>query len=74
MNGPTLTRQVLDLPLAERVRMAQDLWASIDSQLADTSPRDAALVARERDAEFETGDVQALSHDEVLKAARRRIR
>ncbi|MES2938068.1 MAG: addiction module protein [Pseudomonadota bacterium] len=73
MSTTSITQQALDLPLAERVAVAQALWASIDDQLADVDARDAVLVARERDAAFDTGKVTGLSHDQVMQDARRRL-
>ncbi len=73
MSTASITQQALNLPLAERVAIAQALWASIDDQLADVDVRDAVLVARERDAAFDTGTVTGLSHDQVMQDARRRI-
>lgn len=73
MKGSSITKQALDLPLADRLEIAQALWASIDSQLGETSAQEAIFVARERDAEFETGAVKGLGHDDVIRKARRRI-
>ncbi|MBA2674474.1 addiction module protein [Ramlibacter sp.] len=73
MSTASITQQALDLPLAERVAVAQALWASIDDQLAEVDVLDAVLVARERDAAFDTGAVAGLSHEQVMQDARRRI-
>ena len=73
MSTTSVTQEALGLPLAERVKLAQAVWASIDDQLADTDPADAVHVARERDADFDTGRVAGSSHEEVMQRARRQL-
>ena len=61
------------LPLAERVVLAQKLWASLDEGL--TEPDDRSLMAEvlRRDEELTTGAVTGRTHAEVMAAARRAI-
>ena len=61
------------LPLAERVVLAQALWASLDE--GRTEPDDQSLMAEvlRRDEELTTGAVTGRSHAEVMAAARRAI-
>ena len=61
------------LPLAERVVLAQTLWASLDE--GQTEPDDQSLMAEvlRRDEELTTGAVTGRSHAEVMAAARRAI-
>jgi putative addiction module component (TIGR02574 family) len=76
-NYMELETDVLALPIAERCRLAQRLWESLDdSEMSSPTTAEAELVAavRRRDEELSSGSVQGLSHDEVLKAARDAIR
>ena len=61
------------LPLAERVALAQELWASLET--GDTVPAEAAVVreALRRDGELSAGIVAGRTHEEVMQAARRAI-
>ena len=62
----------LRLPAEQRAHLAEKLWESLgDPYLADQRSDDDALAeAKRRDAEIESGQVEPLSHDEVMKAAR----
>jgi len=61
------------LPLAERVSLAQALWASIDAGLPETSERAAVNEAIQRDEELVSGKVAGRTHEEVMQAARRAL-
>jgi putative addiction module component (TIGR02574 family) len=73
-----LTRQLVALPLQERVDLAQALWQSIDDQLAAESPdtveAEAIAVALKRDAALDSGHVVGLSHEQVMEAVRQALR
>jgi putative addiction module component (TIGR02574 family) len=74
MSSEQLTRQVLALPLAERVALAEALWQSIDERGdADgvDEERQAIEQARRRDVELTSGAVTGRTHDQVMEAARR---
>ena len=73
MSNQQLTTAAMALPLAERVSLAQSLWQSIDSGLADTTERDAVQTALKRDAELTSGAATGRTHDEMMQAARRAI-
>jgi hypothetical protein len=71
-----LTREVMSLTVAERVGLAQALWQSIDSELAERNTDNEAVtikVAAERDAEMASGTTPKRSHDQVMQAARRAL-
>ncbi len=74
MSSEQLSRQVMALPLSERVALAEALWQSIDeereSEAADEE-REAVELARKRSAELASGVVVGRSHDQVVEAARR---
>ena len=77
MSEEQITRQVLALPLKERVRLAEALWQSIGevSNKAASEEEQAALgEAKRRDAELASGTVRGRSHLEVMKSARRALK
>jgi len=68
--------QLLSLPLAERVELAQALWQSIDEAPDIDARQDeqaAVSEANRRDAELTAGTVGVRSHEQVMEAARRAI-
>ena len=74
MSSEQLSRQVLALPLSERVALAEAPWQSIDEQpefKAAGEEREAVEQARKRGAELASGVVIGRTHDEVMEAARR---
>jgi putative addiction module component (TIGR02574 family) len=73
METRQLTEQIMALPLAERVDLAEALWQSIGEGLRAGEEREAITEARRRDAELASGSVSGRTHDEVMKAARRAI-
>jgi len=66
-----LTDAALALPLPDRVTLAQTLWDSIDAGLPDTDEASAVKEAVQRDAELSSGLVAGMTHEEVMKTARR---
>lgn len=73
MSTEQLTTEAMALPLSERVTLAQALWQSIDTGLADTEEREAVREAIRRDQELSTGAVAGRTHEEVMQAARRSL-
>ena len=73
METRRLTAQLMALPLAERVDLAEALWQSIGEGLRAGEEQAAVTLARSRDAELASGSVSGRTHDEVMKAARRAI-
>jgi putative addiction module component (TIGR02574 family) len=74
MSTKQLTDEALALPLAEKVSLAQALWQSIDSGLADSDEQTALREAIRRDQELSSGAAKGLTHEEAMQAARRAIR
>lgn len=71
MTTDELTKQALALPLADRLDLAQALWQSIHD--AEAIKFDAATYreARSRADELQSGAVQGLTREEVMRDARR---
>ena len=73
METRQLTEQLMALPLAERVDLAEALWQSIGEGLRAGEEREAIMQARRRGAELASGSVPGRTHEEVMNAARRAI-
>ena len=73
MTTEELTKQVLSLPLADRVFLAQALWQSIHDAEAPALEADAYQQARHRSEQLESGEVQGLTREEVMREARRAL-
>ena len=68
--------ELLALPLAERVDLAEALWQSIsEGTLLDPTAeeREAIAEARRRAAELRDGTVVGRTHEQVMEAARRAL-
>ena len=63
MEPRQLAEQLMALPLAERVDLAEALWQSIGEE------QEAITLARCRDAELASGSAPGRTHNEVMKAA-----
>ncbi len=73
METRQLTEQVMALPLADRVDLAEALWQSIGDGLRAGEEREAIEQAARRDAELTSGAASGRTHEEVMRAARRAI-
>ena len=73
MSTQQLTTEAMALPLSDRVNLAQELWQSIDSGLAEADEQTALSDVVRRDQELSSGAVTGRSHDDVMQAARRAI-
>ncbi len=73
MSSDEVLQAAMTLPLADRVTLAEALWASIDEGLpsSDREDRDALQQALRRDAELSSGQAIGRSHEQVMDAARR---
>ena len=73
MSSDEVLQAAMTLPLADRVTLAEALWASIDEGLpsTDREDRDAIQQALRRDAELTSGQALGRSHEQVMDAARR---
>lgn len=73
MSIDQLAAEALRLPAKERAMLAESLWESLvdpfeTPAFADDS--EAVAVALERDRQLETGEVQPISHEEMMRRVR----
>jgi hypothetical protein len=73
MSTKQLTREAIDLPLRERVSLAQRLWESIEQGVVDAEEWQVVAEAVRRDEELTSGVVVGREHGEVMQAARQRL-
>jgi len=73
MSREQITRAALELPLNERVDLAEQLWQSIEEGLPAVEEREAIETARRRDAELDSGAVSGRTHDQVMESIRRAL-
>ncbi|MES2661232.1 MAG: addiction module protein [Verrucomicrobiota bacterium] len=73
MSTKELAAEAIALPLSDRVSLAQALWQSIETNLAEVSEQEAVREAIRRDSELESGAVIGRTHEEVMDAARKAI-
>jgi len=69
MSSEQITQEAIDLPLPERVSLAQRLWESIEYGLADAEEKNVIAEAAGRDDELTTAAVVGREHGEVVRAA-----
>lgn len=73
MSKEEIVERAMELPLRERVLLAEQLWQSIGPELERDGTREAIETAKRRDLEMTSGQVEGLTHDEVMESARRAI-
>jgi putative addiction module component (TIGR02574 family) len=76
MSREQLTQEVMALPLAERVSLAQDLWQSIEGICLSATPdeeRETLTEAQRRDAALSSGAAVGRTHEQVMETMRRAI-
>ena len=73
MSTEQLTKEAIDLPLRERVSLAQRLWESIEQGVVDAEERQVVVEAVQRDGELTSGLIVGREHGEVMQAARQRL-
>ena len=73
MSREQIIRAALELPLNERVDLAEQLWQSIEETLPAVVEREAIETARRRDAELDSGAVAGRTHDQVMESIRRAL-
>jgi len=74
MSIDQIAAEALRLPPKERALLAESLWESLqDPYEARTDMDDAAALelALERDRQIESGEVESISHDELMARLRR---
>ncbi len=73
MSTTQLTEQVMALPLAERIFLAEALLQSISEGLPESTEGEAISKSIQRDAQLTSGAAVGRTHDEVMASARRAI-
>ena len=74
MSIDQIAAEALRLPPKERAMLAESLWESLVDPFkipAESDDHEALALAVERDRQLETGEVQALSHEELMSRLRR---
>ena len=74
MSIEQIAAEALRLPAKERAMLAESLWESLSDpfkQPATADDAEAISLASERDRQLESGDVQPLSHEELMSRLRR---
>jgi hypothetical protein len=74
MSIDQIAAEALRLPTKERAMLAESLWESLVDPFtvpAESDDSEALALALERDRQLETGELQALSHQELMSRLRR---
>ena len=74
MNIDQIAPEALKLPARERALLAASLWESVEDPYdlsVQRTDEQAVAQAVDRDAEIESGSVNPLSHDELMRRLRR---
>ena len=74
MSIDQIAAEALRLPPKERALLAESLWESLADPFkipAEADDKEAVALALERDRQLETGEVQPLSHEEMMSRLRR---
>jgi putative addiction module component (TIGR02574 family) len=74
MSIDQIAAEALRLPPEERALLAESLWESLEDPYESRTHLDddaAIALAVERNRQIESGEVQVLSHDELMARLRR---
>jgi len=73
MSVDQIAAEALRMPPQARAALAESLWESLTDPFATSAldDTDAVVLAKERDRELETGEVQPISHEELMASLRR---
>ncbi len=74
MSIDQIAAEALRLPPRERAMLAESLWESLVDPFKTAAAADddqLAALALERDRQMETGEVQPVSHEELMARLRR---
>ena len=74
MSIDQIAAEALRLPPKERAMLAESLWESLVDPFkipAESDDNEALALALERDRQLEAGEVQAISHQEMMSRLRR---
>jgi len=66
----SVTAQALALPKRSRALLADLLLDSLDESAQETLDREWLEVAKKRDEEIESGSVQLITHEEMMRSLR----
>ncbi|MBI4323779.1 MAG: addiction module protein [Chloroflexi bacterium] len=73
MSIDQIAAEALRLPPQERAMLAESLWESLEDPFAvpaEADDADTVALAIERDRQIEAGQVQAVSHEEMMARLR----
>jgi len=73
MSTEQLTSEAINLPLRDRVSLAQRLWQSIETDMNDAGESSIVAEAVRRDEQLTAGGVRGHQHAEVMQSARQRL-
>ena len=74
MSIDQIVSEALRLPVKQRALLAESLWESLEDSFEGALVSDdatAAALAVERDRQIDAGEVQAITHDEMMARLRR---
>ena len=74
MSIDQIVSEALRLPVKERALLAESLWESLEDSFEGSVVSDdaaASALALERDRQVETGEVNVVTHDEMMARLRR---
>ena len=74
MSIDQIAPEALKLPIRERAMLAACLWESIEDPFefaVDLDDEAALKLAEERDKEIESGQVTAISHEQLMQRLKR---
>lgn len=74
MSVEQIASEALRLSPEERATLAESLWESLEDPFAAPlalSDQDALTLATQRDGQIESGEVQPISHDNLMAKLRR---
>lgn len=73
MSIDQIAAEALRLSPSQRAILAESLWESLSDPFEAVEPDESSIIqlAAERDREIETGEVEAISHEELMSRLRR---
>jgi putative addiction module component (TIGR02574 family) len=73
MSIDQITAEALRLSPSQRAMLAESLWESLSDPFESVDADESSIIglAAERDRQIETGEVQAISHEELMSRLRR---
>ena len=73
MSIDQIAAEALRLPPSQRAVLAESLWESLSDpfEAVESDESSTIALAAERDRQIEAGEVQAISHEELMSRLRR---